>query len=164
MAKAKSFVPEGYRTVTPHLTIAGAAAAIEFYKEAFGAEEKVRMPGPGGKVMHAEIKIGDSFLMIAEEFPEMGGSLGPKALGGSPVTITLYVPDADAVVARAAKAGAKVTMPVADQFWGDRYGQLTDPFGHRWGVATHKEELTGEEIGERMQKMMKTNARPSDAH
>jgi len=156
MAKAKSFVPEGYRTVTPHLTIAGAAAAIEFYQQAFGAEEIVRMPGPGGKLMHAEIKIGDSFLMLNDEFPEhqeMGGTLGPKAFGGSSVTITLYVPDVDAVMARAAKAGAKVTMPASDQFWGDRYGQLVDPFGHRWAVATHKEELTPEEIGERVQKM-----------
>ena len=154
MAKAKSFVPEGYRTVTPHLTMAGAAAAVEFYQQAFGAEEIVRMAAPDGKLMHVEIKIGDSFLMLTDEFPEMGGSLGPKALGGSPVTITLYVPDVDAVVARAAKAGAKVTMPVSDQFWGDRYGQLEDPFGHRWAVATHKEELTPEEIGERARKMM----------
>ena len=157
MAKAKSFVPEGYRTVTPHLTIAGAAAAIEFYQQAFGAEEIVRMPGPGGKLMHAEIKIGDSFLMLTDEFPEfkeMGGTLGPKARGGSSVTITLYVPDVDAVVARAVKAGAKLTMPVSDQFWGDRYGQLEDPFGHRWAVATHKEELTGDEIRERAGKMM----------
>jgi uncharacterized glyoxalase superfamily protein PhnB len=157
MAKAKSFVPEGHRTVTPHLTIGGAAAAIEFYKQAFGAEEIARMPGPGGKLMHAEIKIGDSFLMLNDEFPEfqeMGGTLGPKSIGGSSVTITLYVPDVDAVMARAEKAGAKVTMPASDQFWGDRYGQLVDPFGHRWAVATHKEELTHEEIKERTQKMM----------
>lgn len=154
MMKAKSFVPEGYRTVTPHLVIKDAAAAIDFYRQAFGAEEIVRMPGPDGKVMHAEIKIGDSFLMLAEECPEMGGGPAPTTLGGSAVTITLYVPDVDGVVARAEKAGGKVTMPVADQFWGDRYGQLQDPFGHRWAVATHKEVLTPEEIGERLQKMM----------
>jgi len=142
-------VPEGFHTVTPHLIIQGAAGAIDFYQRAFGAEEVCRMPGPdGATVMHAELKIGDSMLMLCDEFPQMG-SRSPGTLGGTPVTIHLYVPDAEAVVARAAEAGAEVTMPVQDMFWGDRYGRLRDPFGHEWAVATHVEDLTPEEIGKR---------------
>ena len=133
-------IPEGMRSVTPHLVCEGAARAIEFYKKAFGAQEVSRLPGPNGKLMHAQIRIGDSAIMLSDDFPEHGG-LGPKALNGSPVTIHLYVPDVDAVAARAVQAGATLTMPVADQFWGDRYGQLTDPFGHRWSVATHVREV-----------------------
>ena len=132
-------------TVTPHLVCAGAADAIEFYKKAFGAEEIIRLPGPDGKIMHACLKIGDSAIMLADEFPAFG-SRGPKALGGSPVTIHLNVDDADAFAGRAADAGAKITMPVADMFWGDRYGQLEDPFGHRWSVAHHVRDMTAEEI------------------
>ena len=145
-------IPEGMHSLTPHLVCAGAADAMEFYKRAFNAVEQARMPGPDGKLIHAAVKIGDSILMLVDENPQWG-LLGPKALKGSPVTIHLYVPDVDATVAQAVAAGAKVTMPVADMFWGDRYGQLEDPFGHRWSVATHTRELTSEEIREGMAKM-----------
>lgn len=145
-------VPEGMHTVTPHLTCAGAAAAIEFYKKAFNATEKSRLPGPNGKLMHASIQIGDSTVMLVDEAPEWG-MLGPKGLKGTPVTIHLYVEDADAFVARAAAAGATVKMPVADMFWGDRYGQLEDPFGHRWSVATHVREVSAEEMQQAMRAM-----------
>jgi uncharacterized glyoxalase superfamily protein PhnB len=153
MAKpAPKPIPEGMHSLTPHLVCAGAADAIDFYKRAFNAVEQARLPGPDGKLMHAAVKIGDSILMLVDENPQWG-SLGPKALKGSPVTIHLYVPDVDATVAKAVAAGAKVTMPVADMFWGDRYGQLEDPFGHRWSVATHTRDLTSEEIREGMAKM-----------
>lgn len=145
-------IPEGMHSLTPHLVCAGAAEAIDFYKRAFNAVEQARLPGPDGKLMHAAVKIGDSTLMLVDENPQWG-SLGPKALKGSPVTIHLYVPDVDATVAKAVAAGAKVTMPVADMFWGDRYGQLEGPFGHRWSVATHTRDLTSEEIREGMAKM-----------
>jgi Uncharacterized protein conserved in bacteria len=134
-------IPQGMHSVTPHLVCAGAAQAIEFYKQAFGATEKGRMPGPDGRLMHAAVKIGDSTVMLVDEMPEWG-ALGPKSLKGSPVTIHLYVEDVDSFVARAVKAGAKVTMPVADQFWGDRYGILKDPFGHRWSIASRIEDLS----------------------
>jgi uncharacterized glyoxalase superfamily protein PhnB len=153
MAKqAPQPIPEGMHSLTPHLVCAGAAEAIDFYKRAFNAIEQARMPGPDGKLMHAAVQIGDSTLMLVDENPQWG-LLGPKALKGSPVAIHLYVPDVDATVAQAVAAGAKVTMPVADMFWGDRYGQLEDPFGHRWSVATHTRELTSEEIREGMAKM-----------
>ena len=153
MAKpAPKPIPEGMHSLTPHLVCAGAADAIDFYKRAFDATEQARMPGPDGKLMHAAVKIGDSTLMLVDENPQWG-ALGPKALKGSPVTIHLYVPDVDATVAQAVAAGARVTMPVADMFWGDRYGQLEDPFGHRWSVATHMRDLTSEEIREGMAKM-----------
>jgi uncharacterized glyoxalase superfamily protein PhnB len=139
-------------SVTPHLVCAGAADAIEFYKKAFGAVELTRMPGAQGKLMHASIRIGDSTVMLADEMPEWG-SLGPKALKGSPVTIHLYVDDADAFVARAVKAGAKVTMPVDDMFWGDRYGKLEDPFGHHWSIGTHVRDVSPEEMRKAMQKI-----------
>lgn len=145
-------IPPGMHSVTPHLICAGAAAAIDFYKQAFGADEVARLPGPQGRIMHAMLRIGDSAVMLVDEMPEWG-ALGPKSLKGSPVTIHLYVPDADAFVARAAKAGAKVTMPVADQFWGDRYGKIEDPFGHQWSVATHVRDVTREEMEQAMQKM-----------
>jgi PhnB protein len=145
-------IPEGMHTVTPHLVCAGAGDAIDFYKKAFGATETSRMAGPGGKLMHASIRIGDSAVMLVDEMPEWG-SLGPKALKGSPVVIHLYVDDVDAFTARAAAAGAKVTMPVADMFWGDRYGQLEDPFGHRWSVATHVRDVSPAEMQQAMQKM-----------
>jgi|SRR5215813_4580105 len=148
-------IPQGMHSVTPHLVCAGAADAIEFYKKAFGAVEEARLPGPNGKVMHAMIRIGGSAVMLADEMPEWG-SLGPKALKGSPVTIHLYVEDTDAFVARAAKAGAKITMPVDDMFWGDRYGKLEDPFGHHWSVGTHKRDVTREEMQEAMKKMAAT--------
>jgi len=139
-------------SVTPHLVCAGAAAAIEFYKKAFGAVELTRMPGPQGKLMHASIRIGDSAVMLVDESPEWG-MLGPKSLKGSPVTIHLYVEDADAFVARAVKAGAKVTMPVDDMFWGDRYGKIEDPFGHHWSVGTHVRDVSNEEMQQAMKKM-----------
>jgi uncharacterized glyoxalase superfamily protein PhnB len=139
-------------SLTPHLVCAGAALAIDFYKAAFGAEESARLPGPNGKLMHAAVRIGDSTLMLVDEMPEHG-ALGPKALKGSPVTIHLYVEDADATFARAVAAGAKVTMPLTDMFWGDRYGQLEDPFGHRWSIATHQRDLTPQEIQQAMREM-----------
>ena len=150
-------VPEGMHSVTPHLVCAGAADAIEFYKKAFGAVEIARLPGPGGKIMHAMIRIGDSALMLVDENPEWG-MLGPKALKGSPVTIHLYVEDADAFAARAVKAGAKITMPLEDAFWGDRYGKLVDPFGHRWSVGTHMRDVSTEEMQRAMQAMQKQRA------
>jgi uncharacterized glyoxalase superfamily protein PhnB len=145
-------IPEGMHSLTPLLTCAGAADAIEFYKKAFNAVEQSRLPGPDGKLMHASVKIGDSVLMLTDEFPEWGG-LGPKMLKGSPVTVHLYVEDVDAAVAQAVAAGAKVTMPVEDMFWGDRYGKLEDPFGHQWSVGTHTRDLTPEQIREGMAQM-----------
>jgi len=144
MPKVKP-VPEGMHTVTPHLVCAGAADAIEFYKKAFNAVELGRVPGRQGKLVHAAIRIGDSAVMLVDEFPEWG-SFGPKSLEGSPVTIHLYVEDVDAFVAKAVSAGARVTMPVQDMFWGDRYGRIEDPFGHHWSVATHVRDLTMEEV------------------
>ncbi len=152
MAGKASPIPPGFNTVSVHLFVRGAAQAIEFYQKAFGAEVKSAMPGPGGKIMHAEIKIGDSTIMLADEFPEMG-ALSPAAIGGSPVVVHIYVNDADALWNRAVAAGAKITMPIADMFWGDRYGKLEDPFGHRWSIATHMEDLTGEEIAARHAKL-----------
>ena len=145
-------IPDGMHSLTPLLICAGAADAIEFYKKAFNAIEESRLPGPQGKLMHAMLRIGDSALMLTDEMPEMGG-LGPKSLKGSPVTVHLQVEDVDAVVKQAVAAGAKVTMPVADMFWGDRYGQLEDPFGHHWSVATHIQDLSAEEIQQAMAKM-----------
>jgi len=141
-------IPEGYHTATPYLIINDAAAAIEFYKQAFAATEVMRYADPSGKIGHAEIKIGNSAIMLADEFPDMGFR-GPKALGGSPVGILLYVEDVDASVARAVAAGAKLIRPVADQFYGDRVGGIEDPFGYRWFIATHKEDLTMDEIRRR---------------
>jgi PhnB protein len=146
-AKVKP-IPEGYHSTTPYLCVNGAAAAIEFYKKAFGAKEVLRMADPSGKVGHAEIQIGDSRLMLADEYPEMG-FLSPKSIGGTPVMMHLYVEDVDATVPRAVAAGAKVTREVADQFYGDRGGKIEDPFGHSWYVATHKEDLSQEEIQKR---------------
>jgi PhnB protein len=145
-------LPNGMHTVTPHIVCAGAADAIEFYKKAFGAEEMARLPGPGGKLIHACIRIGDSPVMLVDEFPEMG-ALSPKSTNGTPVTIHLYVDDVDAFAARAVDAGAKTIMPVADAFWGDRYGVIEDPFGHRWSVATPGREMSVEEIQQAMAKM-----------
>ncbi len=138
-------IPEGMHSVTPHLVCEGASDAIGFYKAAFGAEELVRIPAPGGKLIHASLRIGDSTIMLVDEFADMG-CLGPKALEGSPVTLHLFVADVDAAFARAVAAGATVKMPVADMFWGDRYGMVTDPFGHNWSLATHVRDLTPEQI------------------
>lgn len=148
--KPVSPIPPGMHSLTPHLVCAGAAAAIDFYVRAFGAIEEGRLPGPDGKLMHAMVRIGDSPLMLVDEMPEWG-ALGPKALKGSPVTLHLYVKDVDATVAQAVAAGARVTMPVADMFWGDRYGQVEDPFGHHWSVATHIRDLTPAEIAAAME-------------
>ena len=138
-------IPAGFRTVTPYLVCADASAAIDFYKAAFGATELMRVPTPEGRLMYAAVRIGDSMVMLNDEFPEMG-SLGPKARGGASVTLHLFVEDVDAAFARAVAAGAKVLMPVADMFWGDRFGLLEDPFGHSWSIATHQKEMTAEEI------------------
>jgi PhnB protein len=141
-------VPDGYHAITPYLIVAGGAQALEFYGRAFGAIERERMQDPSGKIRHAEISIGDSRVMLADEHPEIG-ALGPGTIGGSPVSLHLYVEDVDAVVGQAVAAGAKLTRPVADQFYGDRVGGITDPFGHRWFIATHKEDLTSAEIHRR---------------
>ena len=150
--KVAKAIPEGMHSVTPHIVCAGAASAIEFYKKAFGAVETGRLPAPDGRIMHAAIRIGDSTVMLVDEMPEWG-ALGPKSLKGSPVTIHLYVEDVDAFVARAVNAGAKITMPVADQFWGDRYGKLEDPFGHHWSVATHVRDVSPAEMQKAMREM-----------
>jgi PhnB protein len=141
-------IPEGYHTATPYLIVKGAASAIEFYKKAFGATELLRMVQADGRIGHAEIKIGDSPIMLADEFPEMGAR-GPQSLGGSPVSILLHVEDVDALFSQAVAAGAKVLRPVQDQFYGDRSGGVTDPFGHLWYIATHKEDVSPEELKKR---------------
>ena len=152
-------VPEGYHTITPHLIVRDAARAIEFYKQAFGAKERGVMKGPDGKVMHAELQIGDSIVMLADEMPEFG-SRSPQSIGGSPTGLHIYTDNVDAAFDRAVKAGAQVEMPVMEQFWGDRYGKLKDPFGHSWSVATHVKDLSAEEMkrgmDEAMAKMAKT--------
>ena len=147
-------IPDGYYTATPYLIVKDAARAIEFYKQAFGATELMRFADPSGKVRHAEIKIGNSPIMLADEHPEMGYR-GPQALGGSPVGILLYVEDVDARFNRAITAGASVMRPVKDQFYGDRSGTLTDPFGHVWTIATHKEDVSIEEVHKRFEASMK---------
>lgn len=149
MPDAVSAIPEGYHTVTPYLIIDGASHAIDFYKEAFGATEVFRLNQPDGKVGHAELLIGDSYIMLADEFPDMG-IRSPRALGGSPVGLMLYLDDVDAVVARALAAGAKLVKPIENQFYGDRSGQLEDPFGHGWTIATHVEDVPPEELERRM--------------
>ena len=145
-------IPDGYHTATPYLIVKGAADAIEFYKKVFGAAELFRVPGPGGALMHAEIKIGDSIIMLADEFPEMN-ALSPKTIGGSPVGLMLYLTNVDDVFHRAIAAGAKELRPLQNQFYGDRSGTVEDPFGHKWTIATHVEDLTHEEIERRMAAM-----------
>ncbi len=144
MAKKAEATPRGYHTVTPSLFVAGAAKAIEFYKRALGAEELMRFPSPDGQIIHAEIKVGDSIIMLADEMPDMGR--GPKSIGGTPVSFFVYGNDVDAAWKRAVDAGAKEVVPLADQFWGDRTGCLEDPFGHQWWLAQHLQDLTPEEI------------------
>jgi PhnB protein len=141
-------IPDGYAAVAPYLIIRGAARALEFYKEALGATERMRLAMPNGQIGHAEIEIGGSVIMLGDESPEMN-CRSPEALGGSPVSLHLYVEDADAVVAQAQSHGAKVTRPVQDQFYGDRSGTIVDPFGHTWHIATHIEDLSPEEVGRR---------------
>jgi PhnB protein len=141
-------IPEGYETPTPYLIVDGAAAAIDFYKTAFGATEIMRMPNPDGKIGHADLMIGGGHIMLADASPDMGVR-GPEAFGGSPVSLCIYVEDVDRVVGRAVAAGAKLTRPVADQFYGDRTGGLTDPFGHSWYFMTHVEDVSNEEMEKR---------------
>jgi PhnB protein len=152
MASQVKPIPEGYHTATPYLTLNDAAGAIDFYKRAFGAQELVRMQGPPGKIGHAEIKIGDSMIMLSDELPG-GGTRAPQSLGGTTAAIFLYVPDVDATFKQATAAGAKPDMPLTDMFWGDRFGKMTDPFGHSWALATHKEDVTPEEMKKRMAAM-----------
>jgi PhnB protein len=147
-------MPEGYHSVTPYLAVDDAAAALAFYQRAFGARERMRMPGRGGKVRHAEIEIGDSCIMLADEYPDMGFR-SPKAIGGTPVTLHLYVDDVDAVARQAVAAGAREVRPVKDQFYGDRTGTVEDPFGHVWHIATHKEDLSPGELKRRADAAMK---------
>ena len=145
-------IPDGYHTLTPYLVVKGAREAIAFYQKALGATELFSMPGPGGAVMHAELQVGTSRLMLAEENPQMG-TRSPQTLGGSAVSVFIYTEDVDASITRAETAGARVTMPATDQFWGDRFGAFEDPFGHQWSVATHKEDLSPEEMANRMKAM-----------
>ena len=155
MAQNVKPVPDGYHTATPYLIVDGGATAIEFYQRAFGAKEIMRVPAPGGKVGHAEIKIGDSVIMLADEAPEMDAR-SPKSYGGSPVSILLYVEDVDKQFAQAVAAGGTSTRPVTDQFYGDRSGSLKDPFGHTWHISTHKEDVSPAEIKKRMDAMKKS--------
>jgi len=163
MAKAAAHhVPKGLHTITPHLMLDDAAKAIDWYKRAFGAEELSRHLSPDGKITHAELKIGDSHFFANDV---MMGAKGPHALGGSPVALWLYVDNSDTLFDRAVGAGAKVTMPLADQFWGDRGGAVTDPAGHTWWIATRKEDLTGDEMNHRAQEFFKQMAsQPQPAH
>jgi PhnB protein len=154
MAKAKNYIPEGLRSVTSHLVVKNALDSIEFYKKAFGAEVQSHAPGPTPRsTMHAAIKIGDGVVFVTDEMP-MSTSKAPKTLGGSTSSITLFVRDADATFKSAVAAGAKVNMPIGDQFWGDRYGQVVDPDGHLWEIATHKEDLTPVELQQRASAFM----------
>jgi uncharacterized glyoxalase superfamily protein PhnB len=155
-----SAIPEGSHTITPHLVVKGASKAIDFYSRAFGAREHYRVGGPGGLIGHAELQIGDSLIYLADEWPE-GGSRSPRSLKGSSVVIHLYVDDVDSRFQRAVAAGAKVTHPLMDMFWGDRYGQVQDPFGHLWSMATHKEDLSPEELARRGQEAMASMPPPS---
>jgi len=146
-------VPDGYPQVIPYLSVDGASAAIDFYTKVFGAKERMRMPAPDGKVGHAELEIGDSLVMLADVFPEMGGQ-SPKSIGGTPVSVMVYVEDVDAVFDRAISAGATAERPVENQFYGDRAGQFVDPFGHQWFVATHVEDVPPEELAKRAAAVM----------
>ena len=159
MPNAAKPIPAGYHSVTPYLVVSDAARAIDFYQRAFGAKQTVRMDGPDGKIGHAELKIGDSFIMLADEMAQ-GGARSPRSLGGTTVGIFLYVPDVDSAFKQAVSAGAKAEVPVADMFWGDRYGKLTDPFGHSWSLATHKEDVSPEEMKKRMKQAMEKMAQP----
>ena len=152
MANNVKPIPEGYHSVTPYLIVDGAAAAIEFYKKAFRATEVMRMPAPDGRIGHAEIKVGDSHIMLADENAEMSAR-SPRTVGGTPVSLVLYVEDVDATVSRAVAAGAKLERPVEDKFYGDRMGGVVDPFGHSWYVGTHIEDVSPEEMKKRMAAM-----------
>ena len=153
MPNKVSPIPKGYHSVTPYLVVNDGRAAIDFYKRAFGAQPTVRMDGPGGKITHAELRIGDSMMMLSDEIPGTGCH-SPKSLGGCTAGIFLYVEDVDSMLRQAESAGARVEMPLADQFWGDRFGKLTDPFGHMWSLATHKEDVAPEEMAKRAKEAM----------
>lgn len=146
-------IPDGYHSITPYLIVDGGQQALEYYQQAFGAEVEMLMPGPEGKVMHAEFRVGDSKVMLADEFPEHG-ALSPKSVGGTPVSLALYVEDVDSVFSKAVQAGGNELRPVQDQFYGDRMGTLEDPFGHKWTVGTHIEDVTPEEMAQRQQEFM----------
>jgi PhnB protein len=146
-------IPEGYHTLTTYLTIENAAEAIDYYKDVFGAKERIRMEAPDGKIGHAELEIGDSLLMLSDAFPG-ATSRPPTELGGTTAGAFMYVEDVDAVVKRAVESGATITMEIADQFWGDRFGTITDPFGHSWSIATHVEDVSADEIAERAKAAM----------
>ena len=146
-------IPNGYHSLTPFLTVRDAARAIEFYKQAFGATERGVMKGPDGKIMHAELVIGDSIIMLSDEWPEFG-ALSPQSIGGSAMGLHIYIDGVDAAFDRAVKAGAEVEMPVMDQFWGDRYGKLKDPFGHKWSIATHTKDMSADEMKQSMDNAM----------
>jgi PhnB protein len=155
MAEKVSYIPKGSNSITPYLVVRGAAQAIDYYKKVFGATEIMRMPGPDGKIGHAELKIGNSAFMLADESPSMGpGHISADTVGGSPVSLYVYLPDVDDVVKRATKEGAKLLKPVQDQFYGDRSGFIQDPFGHLWGIATHVEDVSHKDMEERMKKVM----------
>ena len=151
-------IPEGYPRVTPYLIVDGAGAAIDFYRDVFGATERMRMPGPDGRIGHAELQLGDSVIMLADEHPEMGAR-GPRAYGGAAVSLHLYVPDVDATVKKAVAAGAKLLRPVEDKFYGDRMGTIEDPFGHHWHVSTHQEDVPPDEMARRAAAMTKPTPR-----
>ena len=146
-------VPEGYHTITPYLAVKDAAEAIEYYKQAFGAKERVRMDAPDGKIGHAELEIGDSLVMLSDPFPQ-SSTTPPKELGGTSASVFMYVEDVDAVVKKAVDAGATITTEITDQFWGDRFGSITDPFGHSWSIATHIEDVPPEEMEQRAKEAM----------
>jgi len=149
---AVNAIPEGYHSVTPYLIVSGAAQALDFYQRAFGAEERMRMPGPEGKIMHAEIQIGDSVVMLADEFPQMGAK-SPQSIGGTPVGLCIYLENVDARFQQAVAAGAKIERPLQNQFYGDRSGTVIDPFGHKWTLASHIEDVAPEEMERRMAAM-----------
>jgi PhnB protein len=153
-------IPDGYHSLTPFLTVRDAARAIEFYKEAFGAKERGVMKSPDGKVMHAELMIGDSIIMLSDEFPDFG-CLSPQSIGGSAVGLHIYLDGVDAAFERAVKAGAQIEMPVMDQFWGDRYGKLKDPFGHKWSIGTHIKDMSPAEMKEPMDCAMAKMQQPA---
>ena len=153
-------VPEGYHTVTAYLTVKDGARALDFYKHAFGSKELMRMPGPGGALMHAEFRIGDSVVMLSDEFPQ-GGTRSPQSLGGASGSLMVYVPNVDAAMKRAVDAGCAVSMPATDMFWGDRFGKLVDPFGHHWGLATHKEDVPPQEMSRRAKEAMAQMGKPA---
>ena len=156
MTKVKA-IPEGYHSVTPYLFIRGAATAIDFYKNVLGARERMRMPGPDGKVMHAELQIGDSIIMLADENPQIGAK-SPETLGGTSSSHHVYVENVDITTQKAVSAGAKLVRPVKDEFYGDRSGTIIDPFGHMWSIATHIEDVSQEEMKKRMAKVMSQSA------